>query len=57
MAVERRNCNPLFTSGKGKKRLFGKSVWMREGVEYFYTAERNWKKVYNRTKLFFQIMQ
>ncbi len=31
----------LFTSGKGKKRLFGKSVWMRERLEYFYTVERN----------------
>jgi hypothetical protein len=41
----------LFTSGKGKKRLFGKSVWMREGLEYFYTAERNWKKVYTTKKL------
>ncbi len=24
---------PLFTSGKGKKRLFGKSVWTREGLD------------------------
>ena len=23
----------LFTSGKGKKRLFGKSVWTREGLD------------------------
>jgi hypothetical protein len=36
---------PLITSGKGKKRLFGKIVWTREGLKYFYTAERNWKKV------------
>jgi hypothetical protein len=40
---------PLFTSGKGKKRIFGKCVWTREGLEYFYMAEMNWKKVY-RTK-------
>ncbi len=38
--------HPLFTSGKGKKRLFGKSVWTRDGLENFYTAESNWKKVY-----------
>ncbi len=41
----------LFTSGKGKKRLFGNSVWTRERLEYFYMAERNWKKVY--TTIFF----
>jgi hypothetical protein len=43
---------PQLTSGKGKKRLFGKSVWTREGLEYFYTAEKNWKKVYTMKKLF-----
>ncbi len=43
---------PLFTSGKGKKRIFGKCVGTREGLEYFYTAEMNWKKVYT-TKAFF----
>jgi hypothetical protein len=43
---------PLFTSGKGKKRLFRKSVWTREGLEYFYTMERNWKKVYTMKKPF-----
>ncbi len=42
----------LFTSGKGKKRLFGKSVWTREGLKYFYTAEMNQKKVYMTKKLF-----
>jgi hypothetical protein len=46
----------LFTSHKGTKRLFGKSVWTREGLEYFYMAERNWKKVY-MTKNIFQIMR
>jgi hypothetical protein len=41
--------HPLFTSGKGKRRIFGKCVRTREGLEYFYMAEMNWKKVY-RTK-------
>jgi hypothetical protein len=36
----------LFASGKGEKRLFGKSVWTRDGLEYSFTAESNWKKVY-----------
>ncbi len=42
----------LFTSSKCKKRLFEKSVWTREGLEYFYTAERKRKKVYT-PKTFF----
>ncbi len=42
----------LFTSSKGKKRLFGKSMWTREGLEYFYMAERNWKKVYTTKNTF-----
>jgi hypothetical protein len=37
---------PIFTSGKGKKRVFGESVWTREGLEYFYTTEKHWKTVY-----------
>jgi hypothetical protein len=41
----------LFTSSEGRKRLFGKSVWTRKGLEYFYMAERNWKKVYTTKKL------
>jgi hypothetical protein len=40
--------HPLFISSKGEKRFFGKSVWRREGLEYFYTVERNWKKVYTK---------
>jgi hypothetical protein len=39
----------LFTSVKSKKRLFRKSVLMREGLEYFYTAERNWKVYTKKT--------
>jgi hypothetical protein len=41
----------LFTSSKGKKRLFGKSMWTREGLEYFYMVEMNQKKGYVGTKM------
>jgi len=43
---------PIFTSGKGKKRVFGENVWTREGLEYFYTAEKNWKVVYTTRSMF-----
>jgi hypothetical protein len=38
--------HPLFTSGKGEKKLFGKSMWTKERLEYFYMAEMNSKKIY-----------
>jgi hypothetical protein len=44
--------HPLFTSGKGKKRIFGKCVWTSEGLEYFYMAEMNWKIVYMTKSIF-----
>ncbi len=37
---------PLFTAGEGTKRVFGQSTWNKEGLQYFYTAETNWKEVY-----------
>ena len=43
---------PIFTSSKGKKRVFGENVWTREGLEYFYTTEKNWKVVYTTRSMF-----
>jgi hypothetical protein len=37
---------PLFTSGEGKKRIFGKLTWNKEGLKYFHIAEINWQEVY-----------
>jgi len=38
---------PKFTGGKGLKRLKGKNLWNKEGMTFFNTADKNWKKVYN----------
>jgi hypothetical protein len=38
---------PLFTKGEGQKRESGKMVWNNEGLNFYYTVEKNWKKVYN----------
>ena len=46
---------PLFTSGMGKKRLFGVSLWNKAGLEYYYTAEENWKFVYNSKEMFLKL--
>ena len=37
----------LFIKGEGQKRKGGKTVWNNEGLNFFYKAEKNWKKVYN----------
>ncbi len=37
----------LFTKGEGQKRESGKTVWNNEGLNFYYMAEKNWKKVYN----------
>ena len=39
---EKKKARPLFTSGMGKKRSFGVSLWNRVGLEYYHTAEDNW---------------
>ncbi len=44
----------LFTGGEGKKRTYGKTMWNMEGLDYFYTAEKNWKDVNNTRKQFLQ---
>jgi hypothetical protein len=38
---------PLFTKGEGQKRESGKTVWNNDGLNFYYTAEKNWKRVYN----------
>ncbi len=38
---------PLFTKGKGLKRESGKTVWSKDGLNFYYTAMRNWKEIYN----------
>jgi hypothetical protein len=42
-----RKALPLFTKGEGRKRESGRTVWNDEGLNFYYTAEKNWKKVYN----------
>ncbi len=37
---------PKFTGGKGQKRMKGKSLWNKEGMAFFKTAEKNWRRVY-----------
>ncbi len=36
---------PLFTKGEGQKRESGMMVWNNGGLNFYYTAEKNWKKV------------
>jgi hypothetical protein len=33
-----KNERPLFTCGEGKKRMYGKTTWSMEGLDYFCIA-------------------
>jgi hypothetical protein len=46
---------PLFSAGEGRKRESGILVWNKEGLEFYYTAEKNWRKVYN-SKVQFSVL-
>ena len=41
---------PLFSTGDGKKRQVGKSLWNKEGRKYFYDMENRWAEIYNNKK-------
>ncbi len=43
---------PLFTHLEGMKRTYVKTTRNMKGLGYFYTAENNWKDVYNTRKQF-----
>ena len=38
---------PLFTSGEGQKRTFGKTTWNKEGLKYFHKVEATWQEAYS----------
>lgn len=37
---------PVFTKGEGLKRESGRTVWDKDGLNFYYTAEKNWRKAY-----------
>ncbi len=37
---QEKKLRPLFTSGSGQKRTQGKSLWTKEGMKYFHSAEK-----------------
>ena len=39
--------SPLFSKGEGRKRESGISMWNKEGLDLYYTVEKNWREVYN----------
>ena len=41
---------PLFSTGDGKKRQVGKSLWNKEGRKYFNDMEDKWTKIYNNKR-------
>ena len=47
MGNPEKKMKPHFTSGGGQKRVHGKSLWNKEGMNYFRDAEREWKEIYD----------
>jgi hypothetical protein len=41
MGIPEKKLKSLFTSGSGKNRNQGKSLWNLEGMKYFHRAETN----------------
>jgi hypothetical protein len=46
---EKKN-KPLFSTGDGKKREVGKSLWSKEGRRYFSNMEDYWRDIYDNTE-------
>ena len=47
MGNPEKKLKPIFTSGGGQKRVQGKSLWNKEGMRYFRSAEEKWKEIYD----------
>ena len=45
--MKKTKAKPLFTSGEGQKRSFGKTTWSKEGLKYFHKVERTWQEAYS----------
>ena len=47
---------PLFSAGEGRKRESGISMWNKEGLEFYYMVEKNWREVYYDKAHFFVLI-
>ncbi len=47
MGKQKKKMRPLFTQGDGQKQTKGESLWNKEGMRFFSSAEEKWKEIYN----------
>ena len=47
---------PLFSTGEGRKRESGISMWDKEVLEFYYTVEKTWIEVYNSKVQFYVLI-
>ena len=45
--LRKTKAKPLFTSGEGQKRTFGKTTWSKEGLKYYHKVEATWQAAYS----------
>ncbi len=51
-----KKARPQFSGGEGRKRESSISVWNKEGLEFYYTVEKNWREVYNSKEQFLALI-
>ncbi len=47
MGKQEKKMQLLFTQGEGQKRMKGESLWNKEGMRFFLSAEEKWEDIYN----------
>ena len=46
----------LFSAGAGRKRERGILLWNKEGLDFYYMVEKNWREVYNSKVQFLELI-
>ena len=52
-----KKAKPKFTTGEGKKRVFGETVWNKSGRLFFQQGVENWRKAFDSTTEEYKILR
>ena len=52
-----KKAKPKFTTGEGKKRVFGETVWNKSGRLFFQRGVENWRKAFDSTTEEYKILR
>jgi hypothetical protein len=54
---KKKSAKPLFTSGEGKKRVFGECLWSNDGQHYYTYGRQKWAEAYDKTSPLYRILR